>query len=295
VARLLILGFVGAMAIQQPSPPPPPTDIYELRLSGGLATLSSAIPIPVANEKGYENQPFYTADGAAILYAANRDGKQTDIFEYDRAGRRTRAVTTTSEGEFSPTITPDGNGISVIRVEADTTQRLWRVDRDGKNPQLVLKDVKPVGYHVWIDRDRLALFVLGPPSTLQHARVSTGESTVVAERIGRSLHRVPNSTRVSFVHNEGPDGIFVKEFDPATGSIARLIKLREGNSERDVAWTPDGTLLMSAGTKVFAWQRGGQDWREVLDVAGRKLGAVTRMAAAPDGSAIAIVVNEPAP
>ena len=291
MTKILIL-VAALLAAQQPPAGPPNTDIYELTLTSSLEALKSATPAPVATEPGYDNQPFYAPDGATLLFTANRDGKQTDIYEFDRKTRGARRLTSTSEGEYSPTITPDGQGISVIRVEADGTQRLWRFDRTGANPRLVLTDVKPVGYHAWIDSDQLALFVLGKPSTLQHARVSTGKATVVAENIGRSLHRIPNTAMISFVHRETPDIVWVKQFDPSSGTIAPLVRVMPGNEERDVAWMPDGTLLMSAGTKIFRWRRGDKDWREVIDVAAHKLGAVTRMAVAADGRAMAIVVNE---
>jgi hypothetical protein len=291
VFRTLLL--IGSLVLSgQPATPPPGTDIYELSFGGDLDALKRATPQPIATERGYENQPFYTPDGARLLFTANRDGKQTDIYQFDRRTRRVSALTTTAEGEYSPTPTPDGKGISVIRVEADSTQRLWQFTTAGTEPRLVFADIKPVGYHAWIDGDQLALFVLGKPSTLQHARVSTGKAVVVAENIGRSLHPIPKTGRVSFVHRQPTDGVWVKEFDPASGVITPLVRLRGSNEERDIAWTPDGTLLMSAGTKVFSWQRGADDWQEILDVVGHKLGAVTRLAVAADGKALAIVVNE---
>lgn len=281
---------------QPPAPPSPPpaTDIYELAFDGTLDTLKNVRPRAIANERGYENQPSFTPDGSAILFTANRDGKQTDIYEFDRKTQRIRQLTVTPEGEYSATITPDGTGFSVIRVEADSTQRLWRFDRNGTNPRVVLADVKPVGYHAWIDDDQLALFVLGQPPTLQHARVSTGKAAVVAQNIGRSLHRIPNTRTVSFVHRESPENVWVKRFDPAGGAVTPLVRMRQGNDERDVGWAPDGTLLTSAGTKIYAWRRGEKDWREIYDVVAHKLGAVTRMAVAPDGRTIAVVVNEAA-
>ena len=297
------LVLVGALVLvaQPPSPPPPQpavnppgTDIYELSFDGKLDSLLNAKPVAVAHERGYENQPFYTPDGTAILLTANLDGRQTDIYEFDRKARRIRRLTSTTEGEYSATTTPDGKGFSVIRVEADSTQRLWRFDRNGTNPRLVLTEIKPVGYHAWIDDEQLTLFVLGKPSTLQHARVSTGKAAVIAENIGRSLHRIPNTRTVSFVHRESANNAWVKQFDPATGAITPLVQMREGNTEGDVAWTSEGTLLMSAGTKIYAWRRGDKAWRETYDVAPHKLGDVTRMVVAPDGRAIAIVVNEPA-
>jgi hypothetical protein len=49
---------------------------------------------------------------------------------------------------------------------------------------------------------------------------------------------------------------------------------------------------MAAGTKIFAWRRGDKEWREVYDISRHNLGAVTRMAAAPDGRTLAIVIAE---
>ena len=85
----------------------------------------------------------------------------------------------------------------MIRVEADGTQRLWRFDRNGSNPKVVLSEIKPVGYHAWVDADRLVLFVLAP-STLQTAPVSTGKGTVVASDVGRSILRMPGGNSISF-------------------------------------------------------------------------------------------------
>ena len=291
VLKPTLLLFV--LGVSQAAQAPPSTDIYELAFSGDLSTLRDARPQPIAVQPGYDNQPFYTPDGTRLWFTANRDGKQTDIYEFDRKTRSVRTLISTPEGEYSPTITPDGKSVSVIRVEPDATQRLWRFDVAGTNPRVVLTDIRPVGYHAWIDDDQLALFVLGKPSTLQHARVSTGKAAIVAQNIGRSLHRIPKTAMVSFVHREPPD-IWIKQFDPATGTITPLVRAQAGNDEADVAWTPDATLLMSARSRILAWRRGDKDWREVYDVAAHKLGAITRLAVAPDGRSVAIVVNEAA-
>jgi hypothetical protein len=245
----LIAAFTAAL-VQQPAAPPPSTDIYELSFDGTLAGLKNATVAAVAIERGYDNQPFYTTDGAAILFTANRDGKQMDIYEFDRRTRAVRRLVSTPEGEYSPTMTPDGQGFSVIRVEADSTQRLWRFDRNGSNPRLVLADIKPVGYHAWIDDDQLALFVLGQPATLQHARVSTGKATIVAQNIGRSVQRIPNTTMISFVHREAAPTdaaamkgaattMWVKQFDAATGAVTPVMRAPAGD-EPYTAWMRRG-------------------------------------------------------
>ncbi len=277
------------LLVQQPSPPA--TDIYLIEMLNGLDSLRSAKPQPLAVEKGYDNQPAFTPDGRAILFTANRDGKQTDIYEHTRGGA-TRALVSTPEAEYSPTVTPDG-GLSAIRVEADGTQRLWRFDRDGSHPHVLVANVKPVGYHAWIDGGRLALFVLGPPATLRLARPGEGSAEVVATDVGRSIQSIPGGRLVSFVQREG-ERFVVKQFDPDAKRAELLTEAVAGSADRDCAWTPDGTLLMAAGKRIFAWRRGAT-WREVYDVQPHGLGTVSRMAVAPDGKALAVVVSESAP
>ena len=296
--RFLVLAVLALASLHTPAPQPaaapPATDIYEITFSGAVDTLKDAKLRAVAAQPGYDNQPFYAPDGETILFTANRDGKQTDIFQFDRKSGRVTQLVATTEAEYSPTITPEGRGFTVIRVEADGTQRLWRFDRNGTNARVVLPEIKPVGYHAWIDGDQLALFVLGQPATLQLARVSTGKATVVATDIGRSLQRIPSSSAVSFVQREADKQYVVKRLDPATGAISTIVAAPATSADRDTAWLPDGTLLISAGSKILAWRAAAPEWREVFDSAAHKLGVVSRIAASADGRSLAIVVAETA-
>jgi len=301
---LLIAAAAAAASVFQPpatqsaaTAPPPATDIYLVPLANGLGSMKLARPAPVATAPGYENQPMFSADGGRILFAANRGG-QTDVYVFDRATGRTSQLTNTPENENSPTYLPAGigepGGFSVVRTEPDRTQRLWRFDAQGRNPQVVLTDVKPVGYHAWVDADRVALYVLGQPATLRIAGVKSGAADVVASNIGRSLHRVPGTAAaVSFVQREASGEWWIKQIDAASKAIVPLVKAVDGSTDRDMAWMPDGrALLMSSGTKVLSWTRGASGWTEVFDAAAHSLGAVSRLAVSPRGDAVAIVVAE---
>ena len=278
-------------------------------MSGGLASLKSARPSPISNAPGYDNQPNFSPDGDRILFAANRDSKQSDVFEFNRQNGRITQLTQTAENENSPTYLPVGAGpagsFSVVQSEFDKTgarpaspiQRLWRFNADGKSPQLILSDINPVGYHAWMDADQLVLFVLGgqgKPATLQIASVKTGKAEVVADNISRSLHRIPGTRLASFVQREPSGEFWIKQLDITSKKIDPLVKAAEGSSDRDYAWMPDGTtILMSTGTKIVSWTRGGSGWTEVFDGAPHQLGAITRLAVSPKGDAVAIVVAEP--
>ena len=291
-----------------PAAPPPGTDIYLIELKGGLAGIKGAKPTPVSVASGYDNQPYFSPDGGTrILFAANHDGKQTDVFAFDRATGRVSQVTQTPENENSPSFLPSGfseaGGFSVVQSEMPTApgaprvQRLWRFNAQGRSPQLILKDIQPVGYHAWIDADKVALFVLGQPNTLQLASVKTGKAEVLTKAIGRSLHRVPGTRQVSFVQRDGESGPYlIKEIDIDSRKVDTLVTFIDGSPERDYAWMPDGkTILMSAGTTVASWTRGQTGTVVVFDAADHGLGAVTRLTVSPKGDAVAIVVAEPGP
>ena len=175
-----------------PTPTPPATDIFIIDLqttpAGNLKLVGQ--PVKITNWAGYNNQPSFLPDGKSILYTSIRD-KQADIYRYDIRSGSTAQVANTPESEYSPTLMPDGKSISVVRVEADGTQRLWKFPLAGGPPALILEKIKPVGYHLWVDEDTLALFVLGKPNTLQLVDLRTGKAEVIADNPGRILRRVP--------------------------------------------------------------------------------------------------------
>jgi dipeptidyl aminopeptidase/acylaminoacyl peptidase len=294
---LPILILSALVALQAPAPAPPDTEIFLATLSVDGRDVHLGDPVNVSNSPGYDNQPSFTPDGAAVLFASGRGGaSQTDIYRYDIARRQVVRITQTPESEYSPTVTPDGGHISVVRVEPDKTQRLWQFTRDGRLPQLVLSEIKPVGYHVWIDDHTLGLFVLGSPATLQVADTRTGKATVVASGIGRSLQRIPGKGSISFVVREpGASGekpsLSIREFDARARRTAPIVWAVPGASEADCAWTPDGLLLMAHGGVLYGWRPGDADWRRVADLGALGLNGVTRLAVSPAGDRIAIVAQ----
>ncbi|MEZ4902185.1 MAG: serine hydrolase [Spirosomataceae bacterium] len=206
------------------TPAVPDTEIFlaDFNQKNGKVVVKN--PINITKRAGYDNQPAFTPDGTQLLYTQQADG-QTDIWSYHLAKKTNRPLTQTPESEYSATVMPDGRHFSVIRVEADQTQRLWQFDlATGKNPSLILTDLKPVGYHRWFGSDSLVLFVLGQPNTLQLALVSTQKSQTITNHIGRSLHQIPNQKAVSFIHKISPDQWQVERLDMNTLQTTKLIE-----------------------------------------------------------------------
>ena len=243
-------------------------------------------PRNLTSRPGYDNQPAFGGDGS--LYFVQQEGVRTDVWRWDRGTDiKTRLTATPNESEYSPTPMPMSQGISMIKVEPDSTQRLWAVDLDGSRPRVLLENVQPVGYHAWFDAENVALFVLGQPATLQLANVTTGEVRTVAENIGRSLQTVPGRRAISYAQIAADGTSTIRVWDLDTDQASDLAPSVEGGEFH--AWTPEGLLLQGSGSLIWAWIDG--EWTRIGDFSG--LGQVVSRLAVGDAGMIAIVA-EPA-
>lgn len=268
---------------------PPTADIYAVPIEPQAHVWKFGKPVNMTARKGYENQPFFLPNGKTLLFTSIREEEQADIYESDLSGRKLTRLTHTPESEFSPTLTPDGKHFSVVRVEQDETQRLWRFSLAGENPELVLKSIKPVGYHYWIDTNRVALFILGEPDTLQVVELGTEKATQIAANPGRSIRMNPRNGRLTFVEKRSEKEWWIREYDLRSGETTDLVQTLPGSE--DFAWTPHGILLMANGSKLYEWEA-GKNWSEIADFSARGLENITRLAISPDTKWIALVAQD---
>jgi hypothetical protein len=207
----------------------------------------------------------------------------------------TTNLTATPESEYSATVMPGGARISVIRVEAESTQRLWSFALDGSDPRLVLPDVQPVGYHAWSDDSTVVVFVLGNPATLRVASTRGGPTREVAAGIGRSLVPIPGTRSISFLRRSGNEWT-IERHDPVRGATEPLGSAVPGAEY--LAWTTDGRIVMAARNALYLGERQGAPgpesirWRQVTTFADPALQQLSRLALSPDGRWLAIVAGE---
>ena len=286
---LLAFTFFSPSAAQ--TTPPPKTDVFIADMTERDGKLQFGKPMNITKRSGYDNQPGFLPDGKSLFYTCIKEGLQADIYKYDIAKAATTRMTETEEREYSPTVTPDGKYFSVVRVEADSTQRLWKFPLTGGKPELVLEKIKPVGYHVWVDRKTLVLFVLGQPDTLQLVDVETEKAETIITNVGRSLQKMPGSQLVSFVHKISDDELIIKSLDVKTRKISSIIKMLPGSEY--FAWSRAGVLLMGQGSKLFKYNPvSDKDWQEVADFSKEGINQITRLAVSPTGDRLAFVASD---
>lgn len=284
VLPILLLASTAA-AQQTPAPPPPSTDIWLVRWSPRPDRARN-----LTDRDGYDNQPSFDPASGTVYYTSWREG-QTDIWVQVISTGENRQITRTAESEYSPTVMPDGTAFSTVRVEASGAQRLWAFLLDGTSPVPLLEDVRPVGYHAWLEPTLVAVYVLGTPATLQLADTRRGTTDTIASAVGRSLHRVPDPKRRALAWLDQRDStrrvIRVRDLD--TGEVEELAPALEG--QEFFAFRPNGSLLMAQGPVLYEWNRGRKRWDARADFSSRGISSISRLAVSPDGRWLAFVAD----
>ncbi len=232
------------------------------------------------NLNSYNNQPRFIK--GQLYISSQRDGKQTDIYRFNINRRMQQQITRTDKSEYSPTLMPDGQHISVVRVSTDgfDNQQLWRIPLNGGEATLMLKDIAGIGYHEWVNESMVGLFIVaeqeGDPHVLYLVNTETDEVREVRSDIGRCL-RVNPDGKLTFVHKSELEGWYIKSVNPKNFSIRPIIKALPDSE--DFAWTSDGTLYMAKGSKLYKFKSSlDNDWREIADFSNYGIKNIQRIA-----------------
>ncbi len=246
----------------------------------------------------YINQPEFSSDGKTLLFTEQTGLKplETDIFYLELAKAAKVApqpLRVTPFGEFSAT--PYQQGYSVVRVEADGTQRLWWLSANGE--KLLLPDVVGVGYHAWGKQQDLMMFLLADDKQPHRVvyRSPNGEMHLLNTHPGRS-----------FVYDAKQDWFYftAPKAGAAPDSPLQLWRFRQGNANaewvsslpaegKDMALTPQGELIISAKQQLWHWQQG--QWQLWLDASQYCEGIVTRFKFNQTNQQLALVCEEEKP
>lgn len=280
----------------------PDCDIWLLDIKDSAGTISFSNPVNITHRKGYDNQPAFSADGKYILYSSQRDSTgQTDIYKYDIATKKITQVTHTPTSEYSPTLMPDGKNISVVMVEKDSAQRLWKFPLSGGEPSCIMKKIDSVGYHCWINKDSLAVFILTKPSfTLQVADIRSQKTTVIADSIGRCMRM--KGGKLWFTTKFGHfNNVYEYYFKSKRHSLKGVIESEDYcfydrlNNTRPNGSSGEGKSAIwscSDNTLVSGYMNSKSGAVEIVNFEPYGITKITRITLSPDGKKIAVVSNK---
>jgi hypothetical protein len=252
--------------------------VADVRYVNGALTLG--YPRKLTHDVGRSSQPSFTPDGRAVLFAAQREGGQVDVYRIDLATGAETQVTHTPENENSPTVQPDGR-IMVIRWKPETLFREWGpylYEPDGTPDQPVLSGPDTVGYFARADAHTFAF--MRPASHFRVALWDDRVRTMVdvdSPVAALPPQRVPGARAVSYTRTDSAGRNVIRRVELATRRTSDVAPTLLGRTSH--AWTPRGELLMGRGNAIYALNPArGRTWRRVALFHGEGLQNVTAYA-----------------
>ena len=106
--KFLLLLFVICLNLsvysQQPNP-----EIFLFSVEKNADKFTFSGGKNITNNAGYDNQPSFSIDNRTILFTSNRNGKDTNIYEYFLADGKTEQLTASEDNEYTA---KDFDGVS---------------------------------------------------------------------------------------------------------------------------------------------------------------------------------------
>ncbi|MBF7074265.1 hypothetical protein ISG33_12735 [Glaciecola sp. MH2013] len=301
---LSFIAFLSSLVMAQEG-----SDIYIGKLN--LLDKEAISDLKRITENGqYTNQPYFFGHNtifytqALELPSASDEpaSVQMDIFEYNIDTELTRNFSNSSESEYSPTPLPNSKGMSVIRVNEQGKQELWRLNEKGSAVEHLVPAIEPVGYQLWLNQHEMLLFVLGEPHTLQKVDIKQPESpgTVVDTNIGASLYRFKQSDW--YLYSKAEDD----SVDNAVKNSLKAYNHKSGTTlvvsdlpltSQYFALSPTGHVISSDGKHIYQRQlmlkdkqlQAVSEWQKVELEHDKCDSGVSRMNVASHSGLIALV------
>lgn len=244
----------------------------------------------ITNNAGYDNQPSFSLDNRSILFTSNRNGKDTNIYEYFLADSKTQQITTSEDNEYTAKDF-DGKTINFIREGAGQEMTLWKFDRQTKQESPALKIKEPVAYYafnskgdalVWV---RYAYFIhwVNPEKNINRFVADYAQPSTPL--------LIPNTDNISFIKRLPNDELWIYEFNPGNQAVRPIVQPKDGKIT--YCWMPDGSLLIGSGKKLFRFdEKSDKRWVEIADLSSSEIKDIGRIAISSDGKNLAVVSNQ---
>lgn len=244
----------------------------------------------ITNNAGYDNQPSFSIDNRSILFTSNRNGKDTNIYEYFLADGKTEQLTASEDNEYTAKDF-DGKTINFIREGKTQEMTIYKFDRQTKQESPALKIKEPIAYYafnskgdalVWV---RYAFFIHWVNSEKNINRFVTDYAQPSTPQL------IPNSDNFSFIKRLPNDELWIYEFNPTNQAVRPIVQPKD--SKITYCWLPDGSLLTGSGTKLFKFdEKKDKRWVEIADLASFGIKDIGRVAISSDGKNLALVSNQ---
>jgi len=274
LTTLLLLTVATIVSAQVPN-----TNIFlfEYRnTEDGKALLTDPRIITSDNVDGYNNQPKWFNDNDLYITQQTSEQQLTDLVRYNIEDEEKSHFTKTSLAEYSPTLTPDGEHVTCIRVQADGTQVLWQYPLDRSHAgKRILPHVKDIGYHYWISDTELILFIVGSPMQMIRANTLNEKTSIITPKIGRCFGKLSNGD-ILYVYKYTDEIWHLKAYIPSTKRSRFVAETVAGSEDFEII--ENDNLLMGSGSELYRLQAPYTTWEKIADLETYEISKITRLA-----------------
>ncbi|MBK7389686.1 MAG: PD40 domain-containing protein [Bacteroidia bacterium] len=243
-------------------------------------------PVNITNREGYDNQPEFSPDGKKLFYVSMPDTTQSELYEFVIADSTTNRLTETPESEFSPRYAPDGKTTTMVRVDADKTQRFYQFTDSPEDLYDLANGIDSVGYYCWINDSIVGLAVLNNGMELYIYEVRNSQFIVLEKNVGRCLMALNSGNNLIYTRQSG-DAVTLMNYDLTQGESNFYAEGMKGVT--DYALAPDGKIYCGSEGKLYLMDpNGDKKWNEVADFS-KTIGNFYRLTASRDGKRLAMV------
>ena len=239
--RLLFALFISSVSFSQTNTE---VHLFDIKPNNGKWDVTNGKNI--SNNDGYDSQPHFY-DENTIVFASSRNG-QTDIVKYTfDNGEKSFINNTPNGGEYSPQRIPNSNNVSAVRLDKNGLQRFYQYNfKTGKDTELI-KDLV-VAYPMWYDKNTvISSAIVNDSLHLFVSDLKKKTNTTIAKQTGRSFHKIPNSSLVSFMKQNGKKWD-VWSLNPISKETKKIIST---GTSQDMCWLPNGTILIARRNMIL--------------------------------------------
>ena len=263
--------------------------LFDLDWKNGIPSLSN--PKNISNNHGYDNQPSFW-DNDVLLFSSTRAG-QTDIKQFNiTKGSTSKWISNTPTGsEYSPMRIPGSDNISSIRLDLNGLQRLYKYDNPTGESES-LSDLK-IGYQLWYNEHILVCTVLVKNQmNLVLVDFEKKSQLMVAENVGRSLHKIPGTNQISYISKTSAKKKLWQIMSLDIESNKKDTVLNLPFPIEDMAWLRDGTILTPNNNTIAKYHpKKDSVWTDFNVFNKDQVFKISRMAVNPAGTRLALVTD----
>jgi hypothetical protein len=268
----------------------PNTDLYLVSINKTDSGIVFGATQRIGDSKEYDNQPFFSFDSQFIYYSSSKLNNNADIYMYYIPTRQDNVfIETSGWNEFSPKITPNEKGLSLVRQE-NSTQTIWEYFFDGTEPVCLTPDIKNVGYYTWISDNDMLIRLEGKEnsSSLIYYNLKTKIPNLICNKPGMSLAKVPAENAAYYIDKSAYLTKIMK-YNVETQKSDSVTTIPTGFDEFYV--TASGDIWYVNAGKLFAWSPYKPKWEILKDFGIGAKGEAYRLAVSRDEKKLVLVTK----